>query len=45
MSHQVDYVIVKTCAEGIVGFDSLESEGAARGQELLKPIFPEAAMF
>ena len=39
------YVIVKTWAEGIMGFNSLESEGAARGRELLKPIIPEAAMF
>ena len=31
-------LLVKTWAEGIVGFNSLESEGAARGRELLKPI-------
>ena len=37
--------IVKTWAEGIMGFNSLESEGAARGRELLKPIIPEATLF
>ena len=35
------YVLVTTWAEGIMGFNSLESEGAARGRELL----PEATMF
>ena len=29
-------------ASGIMGFNSLESEGAARGRELLKPIIPSA---
>ena len=27
-----------------MGFNSLESDGAARGRELLNPIIPEAAM-
>ena len=27
-----------------MGFNSLESEGAARGRELLKPIIPEATI-
>ena len=27
-----------------MGFNSLKSEGAAQGRELLKPIIPEAAI-